>query len=137
MDPLFVEDLATLKKNLRLSGISPTEDIATILDQAILKARTDFYRRLTQPRVEQIQAMASVSYPDDAEEYMYSIAKLTEISMCRLALTWTAPVLFQDASGEAIEAWDHQPTFRRDTPSSLDKLRNQLTSEIEENIERR
>lgn len=135
MDPLFVEDLDTLKKHLRFSGINAAEDIGTILEQAILATRTNFYRRLTQTRIEQLQAMASVTYPADAEEYLHSIAKLTEIRMVRLELTWTAPVLFQDASGEAQEAWDHQPSFRRDSPYSLDKLRNYLKSEIEEAIE--
>lgn len=135
MDPLFVEDLGVLKQNLRLSGINTTKDISIILDQAILATRTNFYRRLTQSRIDDLLAMASVSYPDEAEEYLFSIAKLTEIRMCRLELTWTAPVLFQDASGEALEAWDHQPSFRRDTPEGLQTLRDHLKAEIEEAME--
>ncbi len=66
MNPLFVEDLATLKANLRLSQVSTSEDsdISTLLDRAVRTVRVKFRKVLSQARIDAIVAIIQASPTD-------------------------------------------------------------------------
>lgn len=133
--PVFVADLDTLKAALRLSGIPDGQDTDAILQAAIRETRVDFYRRLLHTRIAEIKAWSVVDDPDTEQEYLRLLAIDTEIKMVKLKLSYTLPMLFMDGSANAAMHWNQDPTFEIVSSRKLDKLRYQLTNEIENNME--
>jgi len=135
ISPAFVESTAVLKENLRLSGMDSAKDSATLLEQAIRKARSQFYRRLGQSRMDTLIAITPSDTPSTTNENLREIARQTEIMIVKQELTWTLPMLFQDASGEAQQLWNEEGVFRGEDQFSLGSLRDMLHFEIEQNFQ--
>jgi hypothetical protein len=135
-DPLFVADLATLKKSVRLSGVPDSrEDTLAILNEAILKARLDFNRRLGQQRVSQLAAIAFTENPATEDEILRALAGQVETKIVYVQLLRKLPNLFMDASGAAQRIWNEEAPFRERGPTTLDKEIHRLENEIEEDME--
>lgn len=137
IDPLFVPSRAAIKYALRLSGV-PDQDAADyLLDQAIRRVRSGFYRRLTHSRIVTLQgyALSSPPNPDIKTEYLRLMAEDTEVDWARLELTWMLPQLFQDSSGDILDAWNELGAFRKMDAEELELMRTHLRSTIESNLD--
>lgn len=134
-DPRFVADLATLKEKLRLSKL-PTDSAANaLLDEAILSARLDFYRRLGKARVDFLLAITFTDDPSSEEEVLRALANAVEVKLVRVRLMRTLPVMFADSSGTANKAFNEEAPFREGGISSTDKEIKRIESEIEEDFQ--
>lgn len=135
-DPLFVQDLDTLKKLVRLSGVPASrEDTLAILDEAILNARLEFYRRLGRQRVTNLVGMAFVSNPTTEDEVVRALANVVETDLVYVQLLRKLPNLFQDASGDAQRRWNEEAPFRERGGTPLQKEIQTRLDKIEENME--
>ena len=130
--PLFVADLATLKSRLRLSGLPPGGDGEALYDEALLRVRTGFYRRLGVSRVDVILAISFEEDAATADEVLRATANSAEVKWVYLALCDLMPSLFMDASGASTEVWNTEGAFRQGHPSSsrLQDLKNDLEADL-------
>lgn len=135
-NPLFVQDLATLKAALRLTGV-PAEatDTLAILDESILRTRLAFYRRLGQQRVGVLVAMTEVDNPTSEDEVLRSLASTTETKMVYAELLRKLPNQFMDASGDANRRWNEEAPFRERGATDAQREIQRLLDEIEEDME--
>jgi hypothetical protein len=133
--PLFGVALADLKTRLRLTGVETTSDAEQVIDEAILTVRMGFQRRLNFARIAEIEAFSSTANPDDEQETLHALARVTQVKWVRKELLRTLPTLFMDASGEARDAWNEEAPFRQSGPSERDVEVARLDSEIEANLQ--
>lgn len=136
-DPLFVPSRTALKSALRLSGI-PDQDAADyLLDQAVRRVRSGFYRKLTHSRVVTLQGytLSSPPNPDTEQEYLRLMAEDTEVEWVRFELTWLIPMLWQDSSGDSLDLWNEVAPFRKMDAEELANLQNHLQVTIEQNMD--
>lgn len=135
-DPLFVQDLATLKSLLRLSGVpSSATDTLAIIDEAILKARLSFYRRLGQQRVGILLATAYDANPTGEDGVLRALANVVETKLVYVELLRKLPNQFMDASGDANRRWNEEAPFRERGSSDAQLEINRLLDEIEEDMQ--
>lgn len=137
IDPLFVPDRAALKSALRLEGVPDNDQADDLLDQAVRRARSGFYRRLTHSRIVTLQgyALSSPPNPDQNTEYLRLMAEDTEVDWVRLELTWLIPQMHQDSSGDALDVWNEVAPFRKMDVEELEQLRSHLRGTIEQNLD--
>lgn len=133
-DPLFIPVKATLVARLRLTGAPDSGDIQTLIDEAMLVARTEFYRQLTAARVTTILATASTATPTTDAEVLRSIAEITEERLCRRYLLRKLPTLFVDGSAAAETVWNEAPIHGGGLSDTEREIRR-LDAEIQENME--
>lgn len=134
--PLFAADLATLKTRLRLSGVPVgAVDALAIIDEAILRARMSFYRRLSTFRVNQLLAIPYVENPSTNDEILRALANSVELDLVRLELFKTLPVTWMDASGDANKKWNEEALFRERGPTDRQKEMTRLSDQIEEDFQ--
>lgn len=135
-DPLFVADLVTLKAKLRLSGVpSSATDTLAILDEAILKSRLAFHRRLGQQRVGVLLAISFNENPSSEDEILRALANTTETQQVYAELLRRLPNQFMDSSGDANRRWNEEAPFRERSNSDFHKELQRLLDDIEENME--
>ncbi len=135
-DPLFVADLDTLKAKLRLSGVPPqATDTLAILDEAILRARLAFLRRLGPQRVGVLLALSFNENPLTEEEVLRALANTTETKQVYVELLRKLPNQFMDASGDANRRWNEEAPFRERGPTEMQSEVQRLLDEIEEDME--
>lgn len=135
ISPTFVASLDTLRQRLRLSGLADDSDAQVMFEQAVKIARSTFHRRLTHARVVIIQAYTATDTPATNNEYLKAMAEEAEVKIVRRELLSTMPSLFMDSAGDAQEIWDREAPFRGTSQFGRDRLRQQLTNEIEELME--
>jgi len=137
IDPVFVPSRAALKRALRLDGVPDNDQADYLLDQAVRRARSGFYRRLTHPRIVTLQgySLSSPPNPDEQTEYLRLMAEDTEVDWVRLELTWLIPQMHQDSSGDALDVWNEVAPFRKMDVEELELLRTHLRSGIEDNLD--
>lgn len=130
--PLFVADLATLKSRLRLSGLPSGGDGEALYDEALVRVRTGFYRRLGVSRVDEILAITYEPDAATAEEVLRATANSAEVKWVYIALCDLMPTLFMDASGASTEVWNTEGAFRQGRPSAsrLQDLKNDLETDL-------
>lgn len=133
--PVFVADIDTLKKELRLGEIPAGKDTEDLIQQALRDARLGLWRKLGDRRIRTIKAWTLVDDPSTNNEYLRHLANQTEIKWVKWFLTWTLPMLFSDDSGDADMHWNQDPTFRQVSSRNLDKLRKEYWDEILENLD--
>jgi len=135
-NPLFVADLATLKAQLRLSGMpSSATDALAILDESILRARLVFYRRLGQQRVGVLLATVYNANPSSEDEVLRALANTTETKVVYSELLRKLPNQWMDASGDANRRWNEEAPFRERGPTGAQQEIQRLLDEIEEDME--
>lgn len=135
-DPLFIADLPTLKALMRLTGVPDSRgDTLAILDEAILNARLEFYRRLGEQRVSALVATTFVPNPTTADDILRALANVVEADLVYVQLLRKLPNLFMDASGAAQRVWNEEAPFRERGGTPLDKEINRRLDKIEENFQ--
>ena len=135
VNPVFVADFDTLKKELRLGEVPTGKDTEDLIYQAIRNTRLGFWRVLQDNRIRTIKTWSLVDDPSTTNEYLRHLANETEVKWVKLYLTWSLPMLFSDDSGDADMHWNQDPTFRQTTSRDLDRLRKELWNEIKENLD--
>ncbi len=135
-NPLFLEDVAAMMKELRLSGVPSGEDANSIVATALLEVRTGFYRRLGIERVGQLVDMdEELDDPTTEEELLRSLARTTEIKWTFVVLMDRMPMLFMDDSGGAWQQFNEQGTFRKLGINERTEMRTRLLQEIKANLD--
>ncbi len=116
-NPLFIADIATMQKELRLSGVPAVGDDANnIIATALLEVRTGFYRRLGVTRVGQLVAFtANYTNPTTNDEILRALAAVVEVKWTYCVLMDRLPVMWMDDSGSAWQKFNEQGTFRKTT----------------------
>lgn len=134
-DPLFIADLATLQAKLRLTGIAADSPALAILDEAILDARGEFYRRLQASRVTALLAIPFVTNPAGGDQITRAIANTTEVKLVKVRLMRDLPLMFMDVSGGKQRAWNEEAPFREAGLGMSEKEIKRLEDSIEENFQ--
>lgn len=135
-NPLFVQDLPTLKAALRLTGVpSSSTDTHAIIDEAILRARLAFYRRLGTTRVGQLSATVYNANPTTEDEVLRALANTVETRLVYVELLRKLPNQFMDASGTANRSWNEEAPYRERGATSAEKEIQRLLDEIEEDMQ--
>lgn len=135
-DPLFIADLATLKTQLRLSGVpASATDTNEIINQAILHARLAFYRRLGGQRVTTLLAIGFVDNPTTDDEILRAIANQTEATLVMCYLLRHLPHAWMDASGDINKRWNDEAPFREVGTEQVAERVTACESAIEENMQ--
>lgn len=111
-NPLFVADLNALKGKLRLAQLPTSSAANDILDEVILVARTDFYRRLGPTRVGQLLAISFNENPTTEDEVLRALANVVEVKLVRCHLLRRLPTAFMDASGQVNKTWNEEAPVR-------------------------
>lgn len=110
---LFVANIATLKKELRLTGVSDTaSDAHAAIEQAVLRARIEMNTRLGASLVAELLAITYSANPSTDNEYRRALANMIEIELVRARLLDILPVIFKDSAGSAQEDWNESGVFR-------------------------
>lgn len=130
--PLFVADLATLKAELRLSGVPSGADSDAIVQGACRIARARFYSVLGLARVGAILLWSHSDSPTTENEILRSIAEECEVAMVRCVLMDRLPNLFMDNSGGGLEFLNQEGAFRSTPRGDLDGQRQRCQVQIEE-----
>ena len=133
--PLFVVGgLTELKNKIRLGDLPSAAPANAILDQAVVDARLEFYRRLGVDRVAAILAYPYSATPSTLEQVLRSVAESTEIIMVRCFLLRRLPVTFMDASGDVNERWNEEAPVRElEGQDRLEEIQR-CEAEIERNM---
>lgn len=131
-DPLFVTDLATMKMELRLSGIDSTADVDRQLKSAIQEVRVGFYSRLGLTRTNELAAIAYVENPTTEDPILRAIAYQTEVKWVWCALSARLPMLFMDGSAGDRQFINEEGTFREVDPGELQRERDNAKAQIDE-----
>lgn len=130
---LFNGTVDELMTAMRLGGVqSYGDDAAVIIRQAVMWARTVFYKRLGETRVNQLLAIPSVAAPTSPDQIMRAQADQLEIWLCRWRLMQDLPVLFRDKSAGSLEQWNDEAPVREVDNSALQEALDRLMAQIED-----
>ncbi len=132
--PLFIESMAILKGQLRLSGAAETDSLA-ILNSAVLKARVRLYKALSGARVAEILSTAHTDAPDTDAQITRINAENVELACVKSDLLRTMPTLFMDGSANKREIWNEEQIARRGGPSDVAAELERLEAEIDKGLE--
>ena len=138
--PLFVVGAAggsafdSLRAELRLSGLSPTEDATVLFSRAVLDARLSFYRKLGEDRVMELTAIPFKNNPINESQILRAIASSVEILLIRRSLLRTLRVAFMDG-GSLGSQWNNDAFTREGGGEDIDAELARLSQEIEEAME--
>lgn len=135
--PLFVPDVQTLKRELRLSGVPVTEDADDIIRRATLQVRIQIAQRLPSATITDILATAWKATPDvtNDAEMKRALAYLLEVKWVRLVLMTSLPSIFLDNSGGIQEQWNEEGAFRKRRLEDLNAEKRECLTLIETWIE--
>lgn len=136
--PLFLTDIEELKTELRLSKVSATNDVdvQAIIQQSIEDTVTTFMRRLGIARVVQLQAITPpVGNPTTNDEFLYVLARLTEIKLNRANLYRTLPTIFRDSDGSARKEWQNDALTRETDEEKRSAELARIEEECEQNMQ--
>lgn len=133
--PLFVADMAALKLNLRLQGLSSGSDGSAILDRATSAARIYLYQRLGTSIVSEMVAETEVDNPTTLLEVRRKAASVAETEIVRCELLDIMPVMVGDASGNAQQVYNDEGVWRQVTPDEREEILARCRARIEELLE--
>lgn len=134
VEPLFVANMDTLKAALRLTDASQADAVAQI-DQAVEDVRVRLYdeRGLGAALVATLLAIPYTENATTVSALRRTRANNLEIKWVRLLLLKRMPVLFQDASGQSLDAWNEEPLTR--LPAwALENMCRALEEEIQDEL---
>jgi len=135
-DPLFVATLADLLERLRLAGV-PTAASSTnaIIDEGVLRARLQFYRRLGEWRVNYLLAIPFNLNPTTEDGVLRALANSVEVDLVRCELMQRLPMAFMDSSGDVNKRWNEEAPFRErgplDPSSQIKAIKNRLEEDFQ------
>jgi len=131
-NPVFVADLATIKAQLRLSGVAENTDAHAMLEAAILQVRTGFYTRLGGARMTVLLAITPVQAPTTNDQILRRIGDLAEVLWVRCILIDKLPMVFMDNTGGDQEFLNQEGAFRSITPERIEAQHLACMTQLEE-----
>lgn len=135
-NPLFVADLPTLKSLLRMTEVpSDSTDALAILDEGILRARLQFYRRLGTTRVGQLLAITFEENPTTEDEVLRALANTVEVKLVLCHLLERLPNTWMDASGDIHKRWNEEAPVRERSPAEIIDQLSSCRDQIEEDMQ--
>lgn len=129
--PLFVDDVSTLKEALRLGNIVDEDAAGPIINEAILWSRSKLVRALGEEYIPQILATAFTASPLTQGEITRTDANSLEVLMVKRYLLIHLPWASMDSAGSMPGFYNKEAPFR--LSSSLDRERLLATIEQEAN----
>lgn len=130
--PLFVADIGTLKKEVRLDAMESTEARYSIFERAAISARAAIYSRLGEAATNAWVAIAYAENPTNESGVLRSIANLLEVELVFLRLLDSLPIFFMDDSGGTQHSWNEDGAFRgldAEEREALKKAKQELVEE--------
>ena len=132
--PLFVSSRTELLAKLRLSGYKDTGDTAALINQAITRARLEFYKRLAATSVTTLVGYTHSDNPSSTQEVMRAIAEDTEVLLVWYSVLQLLPVQAMD--GDMLEQWNEAAPFRELSPSEVQQHLDRTMAAIDDNFAR-
>lgn len=130
-DPLFVNDIETLRGSLRLSGVAAASDAERVIQDAVLSVRSRLLQRLGETRVAELLAVTYSASPTTQAQALRAIANTLEVKMVRRELILSMPMLFSGGMGAANESWATEAPYRDVGISDVKPIVTQLDTDIE------
>lgn len=127
--PLFISDMPTLKKRLRLSGAAQGDALA-IIDSATETARVLIFDSLGASRVNVLLGKPYTENAVTTDGIQRIKANNLELLIIRRDLLRRMPVLFMDSSGAKRESWNDEGFTRRAEQRELQAEITRLDQEI-------
>ena len=131
-NPLFVTDLATLKAQLRLSGVPSDQDAHVMVQSALMQVRAGFYARLGVTRVAELVALTPSADPTTENGILRGIAEQTEVMWTRCKLLDRMPTVFMDSSGAYQELLNQEGIARSLPLSHIEAQKARCSAQVEE-----
>lgn len=133
--PLFIADVATLQRRLRLSGVDSNDDQFAVFEDAMRAVRAGFYRELTHSRISTLKSYAQTDDPTTNAEYLRLLADVTEVLWTKAELMKRLPVKFKAASADDRHEWNDNPDFRESDERDRARELSRLLAEVQENLD--
>lgn len=131
-NPLFIDDLHDLQRELRLSGIEHCDDVQAILERCVLRFRVEFIKRVGFAETTALQAVTFTAEPSTTDEWRRAAARLLEVKSVWCHLVCELPVHFADASGDDFQALNEEGTWRQLDADDREQLLSKCNEEIGE-----
>lgn len=131
-NPLFVTDIATLKAQLRLSGVPTDQDAHVMVQSALMQVRAGFYTRLGISRVAELVAISPNANPTTEDGILRGIAEQLEVMWVRCKLLDRMPTVFMDSSGAYQEIMNQEGIARSLPLSHIEAQKNRCAAQVEE-----
>ena len=128
--PLFLATNAILLEKLRLSDMEAGGSGESIVDQAIGRARLDFYRRLGGDLVATLVALTPNATPTTEDEIKRFQAEDLEVMLVRADLLRNLPSLWADSSADAGDVFQGEEAYKANTERVNNEL-DRLATDIE------
>lgn len=138
VEPLFVVDMPTLRKRLRLGGVEVNSNASDMIDQAVEDVRIGLFNPdtgLGEARVVTLRAVVFVENALTTAALERTRANSLEVSWVRLLLLRRMTIMFQDGSVPTFDLWNNEPITRlsmRDLQKEIDRLQEEISSELED-----
>ena len=126
--------LVEMKQSLRLSGVpdNPTLfDAARMLDDALLGARVEFYRRLAITRVNELVGYSHADEPTNQPQVYRACAELLEVKLVLLKLLPRIRQFLLDSTGSSEDAFQREGLLRDMSGDALTARILELRAEID------
>lgn len=134
--PLFVADLQTLKRSVRLGKIVDGDQATPIINDAVIYGRTILIRTLTSEGVTKIKATATTAEPLTDEEVLRAECDLVESLIFRRQLLMYLPWATMDAKSSMPQIYNKEAPFRLTGEFERNKQVNALEGQINEILTR-
>ncbi len=134
VEPLFIATLDALKAQLRLSSTTDADGLA-IIDGSIQEVRIGFNDCLSESRITEILAFASVDNPATADERTRTRAEKTEVMWVRILLITRLPNFFLDSSGAVPQVFNEEGLTRESRRDAKDRELDRLNAELIKSID--
>lgn len=131
VQPLFLLDMEALRERLRLDGIPVDGGAHPLLESATRMIRFRFVNRLGLTRVNQIVAFSREQNATSTNGVLRTLAEELEAKWVWVELTRTLPIKFFDNSGNDLETYNEDGTFRSIDPDRIAEERQRCLEEIE------
>lgn len=131
-NPLFVADIATLKAQLRLSGVPSDQDAHAMVESALMQVRAGFYTRLGVTRVAELVAISPAANPTIENGILRGLAEQTEVMWTRCKLLDRMPTVFMDSSGAYQELLNQEGIARSLPLSHIEAQKARCAAQVEE-----
>lgn len=134
-DPYFNADLDTLKAKLRLECLPDRSSANPILDDGVLWARLQIFRRLGLARSTALKALTYNENPTTDDEVLRALANQVECKLVKVYLIRHLPVRFADSNGDALAEWNSEALFRELGPGSIEDMVMRIETQCEEDFQ--
>lgn len=133
VQPMFMPSMGDLRKALRLSQIGQNNDALSLIDQAVLTVKAEFFRFLGADKIAQLQALAYTRVPRTNSDYLRVLAATVEVKWVRSQLLRTMPTMFVDGASP-VQSWQEEAAFRHNSVLQIrDELRR-LDEEVKSGL---